>query len=73
MMKPKQMRKHCVLEGQAQELLNQALRQLGLSARAYHRILTVARTIAGLEQEGNIAAHHFLEAVQYRSLDRRVS
>ncbi len=72
MMKPKQMRKHCLLEGQAQELLNQAMRQLGLSARAYHRILKVARTIADLEHEANIAPHHVLEAVQYRSLDRRV-
>lgn len=72
MMKPRQIRRHCALDGQAQDLLNQAMQQLGLSARAYHRILKVARTIADLEREADIAPHHVLEAVQYRSLDRRV-
>jgi magnesium chelatase family protein len=45
---------------------------LGFSARAYHRILKIARTIADLENEPNIRSAHVSEAIQYRSLDRRV-
>jgi site-specific DNA recombinase len=53
-------------------IMDRAVRQLGLSARAYHRILKVARTIADLEAAENIGSVHLLEAIQYRSLDRRL-
>jgi magnesium chelatase family protein len=52
-------------------LLQRALDRLGLSARAYHRILKVARTIADLEGGESITEAHAAEAVQYRELDRR--
>ncbi|NLI80209.1 MAG: YifB family Mg chelatase-like AAA ATPase [Deltaproteobacteria bacterium] len=72
MMKPKQIRKACELDKSSQGLLQEAVQKLGLSARAYHRILKVARTIADLDGEQRIAPHHLLEALQYRSLDRRM-
>ena len=71
-MKPKHLKKFCQLETAGQAILDQAVQQLGLSARAYHRILKVARTIADLEPEENIRSIHLLEAIQYRSLDRRL-
>jgi magnesium chelatase family protein len=52
-------------------LLEQAIERLGLSARAYHRVLKVARTIADLAGEERVGATHVSEAVQYRRLDRR--
>jgi magnesium chelatase family protein len=51
-------------------LLEQAIDRLGLSARAYHRVLKVARTVADLAGKENIATAHVAEAVQYRCLDR---
>ena len=69
-MQSKQIREYCKVDDQAQELLRVAINQLGLSARAYDRILKVARTIADLDQNANIEAVHISEAIQYRSLDR---
>lgn len=60
---------HCALESAAEALLKQAIARLGLSARAYHRVLRVARTIGDLAGETRIAAAHVAEAVQYRRLD----
>jgi magnesium chelatase family protein len=71
-MKPKHLKEFCRLDDAAQSILDRAVRQLGLSARAYHRILKVARTIADLEAAENIHSVHLLEAIQYRSLDRRL-
>ena len=69
-MQPRQIREYCKVDSQAQELLRVAINQLGLSARAYDRILKVARTIADLDHNPNIEAVHVSEAIQYRSLDR---
>jgi magnesium chelatase family protein len=70
LMRPGHIKKHCKLDGTGENLLTAAVRQLGLSARAYHRILKVARTIADLDSQKDIAPHHLLETIQYRSLDR---
>lgn len=69
-MESKQIREYCKIESQAQDLLRIAINQLGLSARAYDRILKVSRTIADLDQNPNIEPVHVSEAIQYRSLDR---
>ena len=69
-MESKQIREYCRIETQAQELLRVAINQLGLSARAYDRILKVSRTIADLDESLNIEGMHVSEAIQYRSLDR---
>ncbi len=61
----------CPIERDGARLLRQAMEQMGLSARAYHRVLKVARTIADLEEAGGIKTQHLMEAIQYRSLDRR--
>ncbi len=66
----KQSRKECELDKPSQILLNTAMEKLNLSARAYDRILKVARTIADLGDSENILAEHLAEAIQYRSLDR---
>ncbi|HVS53890.1 MAG TPA: YifB family Mg chelatase-like AAA ATPase [Opitutaceae bacterium] len=67
-----QIRKYCAIDAALGDLLQQAMEQLHLSARAYDRILKVARTIADLAGTENIASPHLLEAIQYRSLDRTV-
>ncbi len=63
-------RRHCAIDSTLGDLLQQAMEQLSLSARAYDRILKVARTIADLAHAEKIEAPHLLEAIQYRSLDR---
>ena len=69
-MSVKQIRKYCKLDKASQDLLKQAMKQLGLSARAYDRILKVSRTISDLDGKSDIQAEHIAEAIQYRSLDR---
>ncbi|MCK7591170.1 YifB family Mg chelatase-like AAA ATPase [Subsaxibacter sp. CAU 1640] len=69
-MSTKQIRKYCVLDEPSKELLKTAMERLNLSARAYDRILKVARTIADLDGEEAVKGQHISEAIQYRSLDR---
>lgn len=65
------MERCCRLDRTGRRLLQEATEQMGFSARGYHRILKVARTIADLESSQPIEPHHLLEAIQYRSLDPR--
>jgi len=64
-------KKHCKLGDDSLRVLEKAVERLGLSARAYHRVLKIARTIADLEGAPDIKPPHVAEAIQYRSLDRR--
>ncbi|MBR1765577.1 MAG: YifB family Mg chelatase-like AAA ATPase [Bacteroidales bacterium] len=63
-------REHCALSDECRSIMEQAMNRLGLSARAYDRILRVSRTIADLEASPDIRPHHLQEAITYRSLDR---
>jgi magnesium chelatase family protein len=71
-MSTRQLRKHCVLDEEGRGLLKAAMEELGLSARAHDRILRVARTIADLGGGGPIKPAHVVEAIGYRSLDRKL-
>lgn len=68
----KEVREFCKLDSASAELLKMAMTKLGLSARAYDRILKVSRTIADLESSDKILPQHISEAIQYRSLDREL-
>ena len=70
-MRAKDLQKHCRLEPEAQDVLKMAITSLNFSARAYDRILKVARTIADLEANEQIKSHHVTEAINYRTLDRQ--
>lgn len=70
-MTPELTRRFCTPTVKGVELLERAFDRLGLSARAYDKILRVARTIADLDNSVNVDANHVMEAVQYRSLDRK--
>jgi len=69
-MNHRQIKEFCPLSGEGKTLLKQAIEELNFSARAYDKILKVARTIADLAGEENIQTEHLAEAIQYRSLDR---
>ncbi len=71
-MSDKQIKQHCIIDEDSQRLLEMAIDKLGMSARAYSRILKVSRTIADLEEEEQIRPSHVAEAIQYRNLDRRM-
>jgi magnesium chelatase family protein len=71
-METKEIHKYCPIGEDSKELLRQAITHLGLSARAYDRILKVGRTIADLESAPDILPQHISEAIQYRSLDRNL-
>ncbi len=64
------LREHCRMANGAQKLLEHAIEKLGFSARAYDKVLRIARTLADLEESEHIAEPHVSEAIQYRSLDR---
>lgn len=68
---PIMLEEFCKLDDEGKRILEQAFKKLGLSARAYGRILKVSRTIADLENSKNIKTKHICEAIQYRSLDKK--
>jgi magnesium chelatase family protein len=71
-MNSRHIRQFCPVDSESDYLLEKAMDKLGLSARAHSRILKIARTIADLEENPHIQSNHVAEAIQYRSLDRRI-
>jgi magnesium chelatase family protein len=71
-MGPRELKAYCTLDDATKELLKFAMADLNLSARAYDRVLKVARTIADLDSAEKIGSDHISEAIQYRSLDRQL-
>jgi magnesium chelatase family protein len=71
-MNSRQIRQFCSIDEQSSRLLEKAMNRFGLSARAYARILKIARTIADLEGIADIGVSHVGEAIQYRTLDRKM-
>ena len=71
-MSSRHIRQFCELDGESNDLMERAMDRLGLSARAHSRILKISRTIADLDNTPHIRAHHVAEAIQYRTLDRRI-
>jgi magnesium chelatase family protein len=71
-MEPSHLQKFCALDKKSETLLRHAIREFNLSARAYDRILRVARTIADLGASEGIAEQHIFEAINYRALDKRL-
>jgi magnesium chelatase family protein len=69
-MGPRDIKRHCAVAAEGERLLETAVTRLGFSARAYDRILKVARTIADLEGKEAIATAHVSEAIQYRMMDK---
>ena len=69
-MATRQLKQHCKLSQDSQELIRVAMSELNLSARAYDRILKVSRTVADLDGKNDIAPEHVSEAIQYRTFDR---
>ena len=67
---PRLIEQHCALDKESNDILSMSFEKLNLSARAYSKILKVARTIADLDKSKNIEKIHLLEAIQYRSLDK---
>ena len=70
-LKAQEVEEFCILTEKAEEILKLAFARLGLSMRAYHKVLKVARTIADLEQSSVIDRVHVQEAISYRSLDQK--
>ena len=71
-MNSRMIRKFCEVDHESGDLLEKAMEKLGLSARAHSRVLKIARTIADLGGSATIRANHVAEAIQYRTLDRRI-
>lgn len=71
-MNTRHIKKYCLIDSESGALLEKAMDRFGLSARAHARILKIARTIADLEGRAEIKAPHVAEAIQYRTLDRKI-